>query len=109
MNRITRCTVLGCAVFSLASCSSKYAQPMDKNAAYQAAAKDLSPRNFEDVGDTSLCTKDCSGHDAGFEWAKEKSLTVLADCEADDPGFAEGCEAYVSALQKRVSEYRKRK
>ena len=41
-----------------------------------------------------------SGHQAGFDWAQEKGISVETDCEAagehsNSPSFAEGCAAYV--------------
>ena len=39
------------------------------------------------------CTSDCSGHEAGFRWAKAKDITVGE--HSNSPSFAEGCHAYV--------------
>ena len=46
------------------------------------------------------CTSDCSGHEAGFRWAKAKDITDGDDCDtagehSNSPSFAEGCHAYV--------------
>ena len=46
------------------------------------------------------CTLDCSGHEAGYKWAEEHSITDGGDCDAagehsNSPSFAEGCHAYV--------------
>jgi hypothetical protein len=39
---------------------------------------------------------DCATHKAGFAWADRNGLADAATCaEADDPGFVEGCRAFV--------------
>jgi|ERR1700677_419819 len=46
------------------------------------------------------CKYDCSGHQAGYEWAEEHGITDGEACDAagehsNSPSFAEGCHAYV--------------
>lgn len=46
------------------------------------------------------CTEDCSGHKAGYEWAKEHDISDGDACDtagdnSNSPSFAEGCHAYV--------------
>lgn len=38
------------------------------------------------------CTDDCSGHDAGYEWAEEHDITDADDCTGNSQSFIEGCE-----------------
>ncbi len=40
------------------------------------------------------CTEDCSGHEAGYEWAEDKGITDSSDCGGNSNSFIEGCEAY---------------
>lgn len=40
------------------------------------------------------CTEDCSGHEAGYEWAEEHDITDPSDCGGKSNSFIEGCEAY---------------
>lgn len=40
------------------------------------------------------CTVDCSGHEAGYEWAETNDIDDADDCVANS-SFKEGCEAYV--------------
>lgn len=40
------------------------------------------------------CTEDCSGHQAGYEWAEAHSVTDASDCGGDSWSFQEGCVAY---------------
>jgi len=44
----------------------------------------------------AVCTDDCSGHEAGYEWAEENDIDDLLDCENHSLSFQEGCEIFVS-------------
>jgi hypothetical protein len=41
------------------------------------------------------CTKDCSGHIAGYRWASEKGIDDEYDCPGSGthPSFWEGCKS----------------
>lgn len=41
------------------------------------------------------CTVDCSGHDAGYQWAEDHSIDDEDDCGGKSESFIEGCKAYV--------------
>ena len=41
------------------------------------------------------CTEDCSGHEAGYEWAEENDISDAGDCGGNSNSFIEGCRAYV--------------
>jgi hypothetical protein len=41
------------------------------------------------------CTKDCSGHKAGYDWAKKKDVRDPKDCASKSQSFTEGCLVYV--------------
>ena len=46
------------------------------------------------------CTSDCSGHEAGYNWAEENGIDDEEACDtagedSNSPSFAEGCRAYV--------------
>ncbi len=41
------------------------------------------------------CLVDCSGHEAGYEWAMENDIAYEADCEGKSQSFVEGCYFYV--------------
>ena len=46
------------------------------------------------------CTSDCSGHEAGYNWAEEHGIDDESDCDtagdkSNSPSFAEGCRDYV--------------
>lgn len=40
------------------------------------------------------CTHDCSGHEAGYEWAERHGITDPSDCGGRSQSFIEGCEAW---------------
>ncbi len=73
-------------------------------AARETAADEVSGDRFEDHGDTGQCTEDCSGHDAGFQWAAEQGVTDSSDCGGQSQSFIEGCEAYAEAVEERARE-----
>jgi hypothetical protein len=77
----------------------------DEDAAKEDAVADLSGQTFQDVGDTSRCTDDCSGHDAGWQWAQDNDITDSYDCSGSG-SFLDGCEAYAEELENRVEEAR---
>lgn len=41
------------------------------------------------------CTQNCSGHEAGYEWAERKGIDDEDDCTGKSNSFIEGCIAYV--------------
>lgn len=41
------------------------------------------------------CTEDCSGHEAGYDWAEENGIEDSDDCGGNSNSFIEGCESYV--------------
>ena len=41
------------------------------------------------------CKADCAGHRAGYNWAKQKGLTLVSECEGKSQSFIEGCIAWV--------------
>jgi hypothetical protein len=61
-----------------------------------AVSSETNPREFAGYE----CTVDCSGHEAGYEWAEEHDISDGDDCDragehSNSPSFAEGCHAYV--------------
>lgn len=49
----------------------------------------ISTKNF-------ACTIDCSGHNAGYEWAKKKGITNPNECTGKSNSFLEGCRVAAS-------------
>lgn len=48
------------------------------------------------------CTEDCSGHQAGYDWAEEKGITDPEDCGGKSDSFIEGCETYAEEQQSEL-------
>jgi len=41
-----------------------------------------------------LCSDDCSGHEAGYNWAAENGISDPSQCGGNSQSFIEGCEAF---------------
>jgi hypothetical protein len=41
------------------------------------------------------CTKDCSGHIAGYQWAEKHGITNMGYCGGKSLSFIQGCMIYV--------------
>ncbi|MGN8143100.1 hypothetical protein ACTJK3_19625 [Pseudomonas sp. 22105] len=41
------------------------------------------------------CTDDCSGHQAGYEWAEEKGIYDENSCSTPSESFNEGCQSFI--------------
>jgi hypothetical protein len=72
--------------------------PADSDSAGPDATSSTPRSNPSFAGDP--CTSDCSGHEAGYNWAEEKGIDDEDDCDAagdtsNSPSFAEGCRTYV--------------
>jgi hypothetical protein len=46
------------------------------------------------------CTVDCSGHEAGYEWAEQNGVDSAWDCGGDSNSFIEGCQAWAEEQQE---------
>lgn len=77
---------------------------VSEDEAHDRATDTLASMSFDDVADASMCTGDCEGHDAGFQWAKENGYTDASSCSGDSQSFIEGCEAYGAAFERQVQE-----
>jgi len=40
------------------------------------------------------CTQDCSGHQAGYDWAQQNGITDPSQCGGSSQSFSEGCQSY---------------
>lgn len=40
------------------------------------------------------CVDDCSGHEAGYEWAESQGIDDPEDCGGNSESFIEGCIVY---------------
>ena len=68
---------------------------------YEAPAEDLTEDQLEEAQQqevdaaTNNCIGDCSGHQAGYEWAEENSISNESDCDGNSDSFNEGCTNFV--------------
>lgn len=60
--------------------------------------------DYEDAEGDADCTTDCSGHEAGWAWAKEHEVTDEAECGGNSKSFTAGCEAYARHRAKDEGE-----
>jgi hypothetical protein len=90
-------------VMALAACNPAPTYQRATEIAYEQAAE----LTYEDVGARSDCLDDCSGHNAGFEWARENGVTQSWDCPVTrSPSFVEGCEAFAQYVSVSIEEQR---
>lgn len=40
------------------------------------------------------CTEDCSGHQAGYDWAQDNGIADPYECSGNSQSFIEGCQSY---------------
>ncbi|WP_367256265.1 hypothetical protein [Pseudomonas sp. stari2] len=50
---------------------------------------------FADTFDGYECTDDCSGHQAGYDWAEQKGIDDENSCSTPSESFNEGCQSFV--------------
>lgn len=50
------------------------------------------------------CTHDCSGHEAGYDWAQRKDVTDPDSCRGTSNSFIEGCRAAAEERQQEESD-----
>lgn len=50
------------------------------------------------------CTQDCSGHDAGYQWAEDNDVTDPNDCGGKSWSFEEGCRSFAEERQEAEAE-----
>lgn len=62
----------------------------------------MSDQTYEQTEGSEDCTVDCSGHDAGFTWAKEHEIEDPDECSGNSESFIEGCRAYGEEIGKRM-------
>jgi hypothetical protein len=93
----------------IAACGGRSSAPEDQREDVIADARadaeaDLSGTTYEQVAGSAACTVDCSGHDAGYEWAQENEITDPNDCDGNNDSFIEGCRAYGEEIERRAQE-----
>jgi len=90
--------------YSSSSEDEVYTAEVDEDAARESARSELEGTTYIGQGAVYGCTSDCSGHDAGYEWAQENEIEDPSDCGGKSASFIEGCEAYAEEFQQQVAE-----
>ena len=70
--------------------------------AQENAVANLASSSYEEQGSAYGCTTDCSGHEAGYAWAAENSVTDASECRGSNVSFTEGCMAFAEAVQSET-------
>lgn len=95
----------------LYQCQQKHAAAaLDNEIADRTA--EIQSGNYTDAYGDLGCTSDCSGHEAGFAWAREHDIASEEDCSShgdSDGSFAAGCKAYVHADREAEDQVRDEK
>lgn len=76
----------------------------DAEAAAERAEAEVSDTTYADQGQPYGCTDDCSGHEAGYQWANEHEVANPEDCSGNSASFIEGCRARAEAYQEALSK-----
>lgn len=101
----TKILIFFVCVFILASCgrsSETIADPttasdtetLDSDYSNETSSIEL-PKTFNGYE----CTSDCSGHEAGYNWAEENDIDDPDDCGGNSESFIEGCQSYAEEQQ----------
>jgi opacity protein-like surface antigen len=56
-----------------------------------------------DTFDGYECTDDCSGHQAGYDWAEDNDIDDEDSCDTSSQSFNEGCQSFVQGGSGIVS------
>lgn len=83
------------------SSGTSYADSDDREPFDGDAAREQAEQEVADEGYSGPCTIDCSGHDAGFNYAANGNPDGGV---SDSQSFDEGQEAYEEAVDERVEE-----
>lgn len=72
--------------------------------AEQERAYELAGTDYEYESYAYGCTQDCSGHQAGWDWAADNGITSPYDCGGTSQSFTEGCMAYAEEVEAAGEE-----
>jgi hypothetical protein len=52
----------------------------------------------------NACKTDCSGHQAGYNWAQQNGISDESACKSNSNSFNEGCRTFVEENSTSKSE-----
>lgn len=55
--------------------------------------------------DGNTCLGDCSGHQAGYDWAEQNDVDDESSCSTPSTSFNEGCASFVEENASTLSGY----
>lgn len=99
-------------VVNLSSCDKSEVEPTQETTpaafdtpaqAYQPEAQ-VPPSTPNSSFNGYVCTDDCSGHEAGYNWAEENGIDDPNNCDGNSESFIEGCESYAEEQQPTPSD-----
>ena len=67
----------------------RYNQPLTNDNSYMGAR----PEGYHTFHGYR-CTQNCSGHEAGYDWARRNHVDDNQSCSSGSKSFREGCKAY---------------
>jgi hypothetical protein len=73
-------------------CQDQFGSGYEEDACNEYVKENYSGRN---IFNGYECTEDCSGHEAGYNWAEENGIYSEYDCGGNSDPFIEGCISYV--------------
>ena len=76
----------------------------DETSVIATAQNELADQSYEDVRGTADCTDDCSGHNAGWDWARKNDVQDADNWSGNSDSFIDGCKAYTEELQRKIGE-----
>lgn len=53
--------------------------------------------------DGNQCLGDCSGHQAGYDWAEQNGVDDESSCTTPSESFNEGCQSYIEESSGAIS------
>ena len=60
---------------------------------------EVEPEMSGESFDGNPCVGDCSGHEAGYQWAQENGIDDPGNCGGNSNSFIEGCQSYAEEQQ----------
>jgi len=79
-------------ISSFEECQDQFGTSYEENECNRYVKENYSGYNTYNGYD---CTEDCSGHEAGYNWAEENDISDEYDCDGNSNSFNEGCISYV--------------
>lgn len=86
-----------------------FPSPVDDDQSRPSRFESSSPRYSEPDTIVHLtfgdypCIPDCTEHEAGYQWGKERGISDPDDCSGNTGSFIEGCRVYAEKQQTTLT------